>query len=100
MEIYSICYEIVCFLDRRVVDGLRSERFDAHDLVPEDIARGDLPQLVRIERVRAPHQALARRAALVERGAAVVRADGGLKLPLGEPGADPFPLDELPHANR
>jgi hypothetical protein len=83
-----------------VVNGLRSERLDADDAVPVDVAAGDLVQRLGAEDRRAPQQALPRRAALVQRRPAVVGADGRLELPLGQPGPDALRLDDLPDADR
>src|SRR5439155_24435097 len=92
--------EVVCAFYCGVVNGLRSERLDADDPVPVDIAAGDLAQLLRAEDRCAPQQALPRRAALVQRRPAVVGADGRLELPLGQPGPDALRLDGLPAAER
>ena len=59
-----------------------------------------LAQRLRVQGVRAAHQPLPGRAALVQGGPAVVGADSGLELALGEPGADPLGLDQVPDLDR
>src|SRR6266496_1975734 len=49
--------EVVRALHRGVVDGLWSQRLDAHDPVPVEIAAGDLTQRLGVKCLRTAHEA-------------------------------------------
>src|SRR6266568_4739802 len=96
----AIGNEVMCAFYCGVVNGLRSERLNADDPIPVDVAAGDLAQRFGAEDRCAPQQALPRRAALVQRRSAVVGADRRLELTVGQPGPDALRLDDLPDAER
>src|SRR5262249_43135984 len=92
--------EVVSAFHSGVVDGLRTERLDAHNPIPEDVRRSRRFKYRGPENLGAPGQLFSRWATLVERRTAVLGANRRLELALGHSGAPTFRLDQVPNFDR
>src|SRR2546422_1334346 len=96
----AVSNKIVSVLHGRVIDLLRTERFDTHDPVPIDVTAGDCAEHSRVERIGTAEQPFSRRAASVKGCTAIVSADRSLKLAFCYAAASPFGLNQVPNFER
>src|SRR5712692_11062892 len=98
MDEYTICYEIMCADDSRVVNLSLADTLYRGDLVPEDVVGREQIKIRAVEDGRDFARPGPARRVLPQRRPAIVRPDRGCELPLSHPALDegrPHPHPDL-----